>query len=76
MCIRDRIYTNGVSVNFSKSGTFPSVLQTSDKGMEFAKDQRQNNPWNGDIGNFQIYNRALTASEVLFNYNGLKGRFE
>ena len=72
---RVRIYTNGISVNYTKSGTFPSVLQTSDKGMEFAKDQRQNNPWNGDIGNFQIYNRALSASEVLFNYNGLKSRF-
>jgi hypothetical protein len=72
---RVRIYTNGISVSYTKSGTFPSVLQTSDKGIEFAKDQRQTNPWNGDIGNFQIYNRALSANEVLHNYNALKGRF-
>jgi len=72
---RVRIYTNGISVNFSKSGTFPSVLQTSDKGIELAKDQRQNNPWNGDMGPTLIYNRALSASEVLQNYNRLKGRF-
>ena len=30
---------------------------------------------NGKIGNFQIYNRALSATEILHNYNALKGRF-
>jgi hypothetical protein len=29
----------------------------------------------GLIANVHIYNRALSASEVLRNYNGLKGRF-
>jgi hypothetical protein len=29
----------------------------------------------GDISNTQIYNRALTASEVQQNYNALKGRY-
>ena len=29
----------------------------------------------GKIGPCQVYNRALSASEVLFNYNGLKSRF-
>ena len=31
--------------------------------------------WNGSIGSTQIYNRALSAEEVLHNYNGLRGRF-
>ena len=31
--------------------------------------------WNGKISNVQIYNRALSATEVLQNYNALKGRF-
>jgi len=30
---------------------------------------------NGQLGNVQIYNRALSANEVLHNYNALKGRF-
>ena len=30
---------------------------------------------NGNIGSIQLYNRALLASEVLHNYNALKGRF-
>ena len=29
----------------------------------------------GNIANAQIYNRALSASEVLHNYNALKGRY-
>jgi len=29
----------------------------------------------GDIGLFKIYNRALSASEILQNYNATKGRF-
>ena len=31
--------------------------------------------FNGNIGPVHIYNRALSASEVLQNYNALKGRF-
>ena len=29
----------------------------------------------GDIASVQVYNRALSANEVLHNYNALKGRF-
>ena len=32
-------------------------------------------PWNGTIGQFQIYNRATTATEVLYNFNTQKTRF-
>jgi hypothetical protein len=31
--------------------------------------------FNGDIGPILIYNRALSANEVLHNYNALRGRF-
>ena len=31
---------------------------------------------NGEIACIQIYNRVLSANEVLHNYNALKGRFE
>ena len=31
---------------------------------------------NADISNIQLYNRELSATEVLQNYNALKGRFE
>ena len=32
--------------------------------------------WDGKIACTQIYNRVLSANEVLHNYNALKGRFE
>lgn len=32
-------------------------------------------PWNGNISNVMFYNRALTSTEVLQNYNATKGRF-
>jgi hypothetical protein len=31
--------------------------------------------YNGALGPLHIYNRALSANEVLHNYNALKGRF-
>ena len=32
-------------------------------------------PYKGDIASTQIYNRALSAQEILQNYNALKGRY-
>jgi hypothetical protein len=32
-------------------------------------------PYNGNIANIHLYNRALSSNEVLHNYNALKGRF-
>jgi hypothetical protein len=31
--------------------------------------------WSGSISNFQLYNRALSATEILQNYNSQKSRF-
>jgi hypothetical protein len=31
--------------------------------------------YRGNISNFKIYNRALTAAEVQQNFNALRGRF-
>ena len=32
-------------------------------------------PFKGNIGSTQIYNQALTAAEILANYNATKGRY-
>jgi hypothetical protein len=34
-----------------------------------------NNNWKGMFSNFSVYNRALTAQEVLQNYNATKSRY-
>jgi hypothetical protein len=31
--------------------------------------------FNGNVGNVQIYNRALSATEVQQNFNALRGRY-
>lgn len=36
---------------------------------------RDNYPFLGEIASLQIYNRALSATEILHNYNALKSRF-
>jgi hypothetical protein len=33
-------------------------------------------PFNGNIGQIQIYNRALSATEILQNYHATKGRYK
>lgn len=45
-------------------------------GSELKIGNWQNNLWfNGNISNVSIYNRALSASEVLQNYNATRGRY-
>jgi hypothetical protein len=69
-----QVYIDGVAdgsgVDMStKSITNSAAIQVGRlmNGLEY---------WNGDIGPVHIYNRALSAEEVLSNYNGLKERFE
>jgi hypothetical protein len=49
----------------------PSVFN----GAIGAEDGQFNNKFNGNIAQVQVYNRALTATEILQNYNALKHRF-
>ena len=45
------------------------------KYQYFGKPIQASAYFDGDIGLFHIYNRALSSTEVLHNYNALKGRF-
>jgi hypothetical protein len=74
-------YINGVKSTCSKTRavTTGPILNTSTSGVGVAIGRI-----NGDanayyaacyMGVFKIYNRALSESEVLLNYNSLKGRF-
>ena len=68
-----KIYKNGILGDTnSKSGAIP------DDGTDFYIGYLAGIPsfaLNGNIGPYNIYNRALSSSEVLHNYNALKGRF-
>lgn len=73
-----RHYMNGTEVT-------SNVTRTGDQTTQFGNGSGYNlyiacaqGPaayWGGSISNVSIYNKALTASEVLQNYNTLKHRF-
>lgn len=71
------IYQNGVA-----KGSFSHTKDLADTtyGLFIGGEQPghgtdHNTEWNGKIACTQIYNRALSANEVLHNYNALRGRF-
>lgn len=62
------LYTFNLSGNIAYSGgVVPSVGNIT--GLD------SNRFWTGNIFNYKVYNRALTATEVLQNYNATKSRF-
>ena len=70
-----KIYVNGSAISLSFNGTIPTSIPSGADPFQIAQDYLSSTYWNGNINSFNIYNRALSASEVLFNYNGLKSRF-
>jgi hypothetical protein len=67
-----KIYLNS-DLDSSQAGgtdiTWPETARTPIMGTSY------NSYFNGNIAIVQIYNRALTAQEVLQNYNATKSRF-
>ena len=65
-------YKNGVS---DSGGSYTINTVASRPYMGIVYGTNLYSYYNGRIGNFLIYNRALSASEVSQNYNATKGRF-
>ena len=74
------IYVNGIAYTEGDLSTLrggsgtPNINST---GLVFSRAGTTTNNYYGKpiIANFKVYNRVLSASEVLHNYNALKGRF-
>ena len=68
-----KFYING---QLDKADTWADGVITSTKTMYIGvyRDGDQYE-WEGNIANMHIYHKVLSASEVLHNYNALKGRF-
>ena len=68
-----KLYLNGYEVS-----TSTSTSADEDFGINYRIGTRYTTSaeWTGFFGPIYFYNRAITASEVLHNYNALKGRFE
>ena len=64
------IYVDGALVVNTTTGTFAAAANVSKIGVGNASAY-----FDGKISSVHIYNRALSAAEVLRNYNALKSRF-
>ena len=67
-----RIYLNGVQVGSTTSGG--PVTLNSTQPLNIGR-RIQGQYYNGNISSTQIYNRALTASEIQQNFNATRSRF-
>jgi hypothetical protein len=74
-----KLFQNGTLVDSNNNST-PTIFTTNQNKFFIGGDSRyapgiSGRYFNGNVYNAKIYNRALSASEVLQNYNALKGRF-
>lgn len=68
-------YINGVLDQSATSNTNVCAAANQNAQIGNLWDVNDTFVWDGDISNVKIYNRALTATEVLQNYNATKDRF-
>ena len=69
------LYRNGV---IDATGTGPASISYSTQNFGIGTrtfDGAYQYPWNGQISNVQLYNRALSATEVAQNFNALRSRY-
>jgi hypothetical protein len=72
-----RMYVNGVLSN-SSTGISGTIVNNANSIIGWGIDPRfatGGRFFNGSIANAAVYNRTLSASEILQNYNATKTRF-
>ena len=67
------LYQNGV-LKTSSSKPAGNIYPAS-YGLKVGANKSGSDVWNGHINSLKMYNKALTAAEVLQNYNATKSRF-
>jgi hypothetical protein len=80
MCVMSVSSTSATAYLCQQSGitsasNIVSHTSTTIDDIKIGQDEAGNRFFTGNISIAQIYNRALSATEVLQNYNALKGRF-
>ena len=66
------IYLNGTLI---QSVSVSGIIKNSDVVVNIGNRISNNYPMNGNIAQTLIYNRALSSTEILQNYNATKTRF-
>ena len=67
-----KIYINGV---LDQSNSYSLGIYSTSIDLQIGRQLSGGYDYNGDVSAIRIYDRALSATEVLHNYNALKGRF-
>ena len=67
-----RLYFNGAQVS---SGTAPASLTHSSQPFQIGLGQGGSYYWNGRVDDVSIYNRALSAAEVLSRYTEVQNNY-
>ena len=66
------LYLNGISSTTNNSSVLSITSQNARIGINPAASSEK---WTGNISLFKIYNRSLSAGEILQNYNATKSRY-
>lgn len=68
------LYLNG-SQNAINTTSIPAAIINPNSVIEICRRDGIRDYWNGNVSIVRIYNRALSATEVLQNYNATKSRY-
>lgn len=70
------VYSNGISVPANSGLSYASDFNITSTGtLQIGKSSGNGINSNSKFGQFKIYNRALTASQIQQNFNALRGRY-
>ncbi|CAN5322876.1 hypothetical protein BH10PAT1_BH10PAT1_1780 [soil metagenome] len=64
-----KVYLNGVAWTCSVTGTIPTAIRTSTATLRLGQNAAGGSGFIGYLDEVKIYNTALTASQVLIDYN-------
>jgi hypothetical protein len=71
------LYKNGIETSYALTALSTNTLTYTypQFNVGFRDSAGTTDPYTGNIANVQIYNRALSSTEILQNYNATKGRY-
>jgi len=72
-----KLYIDGIQISFSATPSAFSSTAATLNPLQLGSDGKYSSyDWHGKFGPTMIYQKSLTASEVLQNYNATKNRFQ
>jgi hypothetical protein len=69
------LFVDGISYSILNGGGGPITTISNSVNVRIARDEANEFIFNGNISQVQLFDRALTAQEVLQNYNATKKRY-